>query len=108
RWKGSALIVSERDIAAVAESAQAKLEAAVADAPAEALVRELGEALDRLEQLLAVTGEGVRAAAAPPEPRPDAAPLREAVAVDTRSELWEAFQIEANELLEGMENEVLA
>jgi chemosensory pili system protein ChpA (sensor histidine kinase/response regulator) len=104
RWKGSALIVGEREMAALAEAGQRRLEAPGTDTGA--LGRETILALGRLESLLGPANPSTMAGSIDEgAPRREAA--REAVSVDTKGELWEAFQVEANDLLESMEAELL-
>jgi chemosensory pili system protein ChpA (sensor histidine kinase/response regulator) len=112
RLKGSALIVAEKEVAAAAERAQHPLEAldGPPGPPAE-LARVAGEALATLVEFLNRSGtEGERASTASP-PTSAAAPVelaRERVEVETQGELWEAMQLECNELLENIEREALA
>jgi chemosensory pili system protein ChpA (sensor histidine kinase/response regulator) len=106
RWKGSALIVGERQMAALAEAAQRALEGS-GTTGVEALGRATLETLAGLESLLGAASPSTMAGSID-EGGPRREVAREAVSVDTRSELWEAFQVEANELLESIEAELLA
>jgi chemosensory pili system protein ChpA (sensor histidine kinase/response regulator) len=135
RLKGSALIVGEKEVAAAAERAQQLLEAEGTLPAAAELQKESREALNVLGEFLrraggrperAETGEsppqpggpgwgprsvsaaGGAAAAAGPTPTLPVAPAREPVQVETQGELWEAMQLECNELLESIEREALA
>jgi chemosensory pili system protein ChpA (sensor histidine kinase/response regulator) len=88
RLKGSALIVGEREIAEAAQGLQAVLESDGDPEEAGALV------LAAADSFLARNTPADR--------------VREPVQITSEGELWEAFQLECNEILEGVERELLA
>jgi chemosensory pili system protein ChpA (sensor histidine kinase/response regulator) len=105
RLKGSALIVRQPAVAEAAERLQRRLEAPGGPGPDE-LALEATAALTPLEGFLAEAESRLsqlHEVSVAERPR-----LREAVQVETEGELWEAFQLECNEVLEGLEREVLA
>ncbi len=118
RLKGSALIVGEREVAGAAERAQQLLEAVEGPpAPPAELARGTREALAALGAFLTRSGVAAERASLASLASPSAslsAPVvpadleREVVQVETQGELWEAMQLECNELLEGIEREALA
>jgi chemotaxis protein histidine kinase CheA len=106
RLKGSALIVRQQDVADVADRLQRQLEnAQAAGRSLEELAQEATGALGPLEAFLARAEEAPAKIAEPADVKPR---TRQAVQVETEGELWEAFQLECSEILDGLEREVLA
>jgi chemosensory pili system protein ChpA (sensor histidine kinase/response regulator) len=111
RLKGSALIVEEAEIAVAAERAQQLLEAAdEIPQPAAELAAEAEGALALLGAFLERAGVGQASSVSLAAPGAASArpPAREPVDVQTEGELWEAMQLECNELSEQLEREGLA